>query len=59
MNGFKKKCGKHVYTVEYYSNKKEWNNAIYSNRIDLEFTIQSEVSQEEKDKYCISLTCGI
>ena len=27
--------------------------------IDLEIIILSEVSQKEKDKYMISLTCGI
>ena len=55
-----KKCGIHVYTMEYYSD-------IIKNKImpfiatwrDLEIFIQSEVSQKEKDKYHISLTCGI
>ena len=49
-----------IYTVEYYS-------AITKNEImpfaatwmDLERIILSEVSQKEKDKYMISLTCGI
>ena len=50
----------YIYTVEYYS-------AITKNEImpfaatwmDLERIILSEVSQKEKDKYMISLTCGI
>ena len=50
----------HIYTVEYYS-------AIKKNKImpfamtwmDLEIVKMSEVSQTEKDKYMISLICGI
>ena len=51
----------YIYTVEYYS-------AIERNEIrsfvemwmDLETVIQSEVSQKEKNKYCISMhICGI
>ena len=51
----------HIYTMEYYS-------AIKRNKIvpfaetwmDLETVIQSEVSQKEKNRYCIiSLICGI
>ena len=51
----------YIYTMEYYS-------AIKSNEIgsfvetwmDLETVIQSEVSQKEKNKYCmISLICGL
>ena len=50
-----------IVTIEYYS-------AIKKNKIvpcpakwmDLEIVIRSEVSQTEKDKYCItSLICGI
>ena len=32
------------------SHKKEWNNAICSNWMELETLILSEVSQKEKDK---------
>ena len=49
-------------TMDYYSAiKKEWNNAICSNMMDLEIIIiLSEVSQTEKDKYhVILLICGI
>ena len=50
----------YTYTMEYYS-------AIKSNKIvpfaetwmDLETVIQSEVSQKERNKYIISLICGI
>ena len=50
----------YIYTMEYYS-------AIKRNEImpfavtwmDLEIVILSEVSQTEKDKYMISLICGI
>ena len=49
-----------MYTMEYYS-------AIKRNKImpfamtwmDLEIVKMSEVSQTEKDKYMISLICGI
>ena len=34
-----------------FSHKKEWNNAICSNRMDLGIIIISEVSQKEDDKY--------
>ena len=51
----------YIYTMEYYS-------AIKKNKIlpfaatwmDLEGIMLCEISQTEKDKYCmISLTCGI
>ena len=50
----------HIYTMEY-------NSAIKKNEImpfaatwmDLEIIILSEVNQTEKDKYMISLICGI
>ena len=44
----------HIYTMEYYSAIKR--NAIGSSVemwMDLETVIQSEVSQKEKNKYCI------
>ena len=46
--------------MEYYSDiiKNEIMPFIATWR-DLEIIIQSEVSQKEKDKYHISLTCGI
>ena len=50
----------HIYTMEYYSAIKK--NEIMSpvaTWMDLEIIILSEVSQTEKDKYHISLTCGI
>ena len=52
----------------WYINKMEYYSAIKKNEImplaatwmDLEIAILSEVSQTEKEKYCmISLTCGI
>ena len=49
-----------IYTMEYYSTIKE--NEIMSfgvTWVDLEIVIFSEVSQTEKDKYMISLICGI
>ena len=50
----------YIYTMEYYT-------AIKKNEImpfaaiwmDLEVVILSEVSQKERDKYIISLICGI
>ena len=51
----------YIYTMEYYSAIKR--NEIVSfveTWMDLETVIQSEVSQKEKNKYCmISLICGI
>ena len=44
----------YIYTMEYYSaRKKEQNWAIVKMWMDLESTIQSKVSQKEKNKYCI------
>ena len=55
-----KNCGIHVYTMEYYSDiKKNEIMPFIATWRDLEIIIQSEVSQKEKDKYHISLTCGI
>ena len=44
----------YTYTMEYYS-------TIRRNKIVpfAEIVILSEVNQKEKNKYCISLTCGI
>ena len=43
-----------IYAMEYYlAVKKEWNNAIGSNMINLEIVILSEISQ--KDKYHMTL----
>ena len=50
----------HTHTLEYYSAIKM--NEIMpftATWIDLEIIILSEVSQTEKDKYHISLICGI
>ena len=50
----------YIYTVEYYSAVKK--NKIMTSAgtwMELEIIILSEVSQTEKDKYHISLTCGI
>ena len=50
----------YIYTMEHYSAiKKERNNAICSNRMDLEMILLSKVSHTVKDKYMISLICGI
>ena len=51
----------YVYAMEYYSaiNKKEILPFVATWK-DLEGTVLSEVSQTEKDKYCmISLICGV
>ena len=51
----------YMYTMEYYSAMKK--NGILpfaATWMDLEGIILSEISQTEKDKYCmISLICGI
>ena len=51
----------YMYTMEYYSAIK--NNEILSFAaiwMDLEGIMLSEISQTEKDKYCmISLICGV
>ena len=51
----------YINTVEYYSAmKKNEMLPFATTRMDLEGIRLSEVSQTEKDKYCmISLTCGI
>ena len=58
MNGLR--CGVYIYTMEY-------NLAIKKNEImpsaatwmELEILTLSEVSQKEKERYMISLLCGI
>ena len=50
----------HIYTMEYYSAIKRKEIELFVVRwMDLETVIQNEVSQKEKDKYHISLICGI
>ena len=54
----KKMC--YIYTMEYYSAiKKNEVMPIAATGMDLKIIILSEVSQKEKDKYHISLICGI
>ena len=43
-----KKAMVHIYCGILHSHKKEWNNAICSNMMDLEIII---LSKSEKDKY--------
>ena len=50
----------YIYTVEYYSAiKKNKIMPLAATWMDLEIVILSEVSQTEKDKYVITLICGI
>ena len=50
----------YIYTMEYYSAiKRNEITPFAAIQMDLEITILSEVSQTEKDKYMISLICGI
>ena len=45
----------HIYTMEYYSAIKRNEIKLFVVRwMDLETVTQSEVSQTEKDKYCIT-----
>ena len=55
----KKMC--HIYTMEYYSAFKRNEIELFVVRwLDLETVIQSEVSQKEKNKYCMLIhTYGI
>ena len=55
----KKMC--YIYTMEYYSAiKRNDNGSFVETWVDLESVIQSEVSQKEKNKYCIlTHICGI
>ena len=50
-----------IYTREYYSAIKSNETVRFSETwIHLEMVIQNEVSQRERNKYCIiSLICGI
>ena len=52
---------RYIYSVEYYSAiKKNETMPLASIWIDLEGVLLSEVSQTEKEEYCMtSLTCGI
>ena len=44
----------YTYTMEYYSAiEKKWNLAICDNMMDLKHIMLSEISQTEKDKYCM------
>ena len=50
----------YIYTMEYYSAiKKNEIMPFAATWMDIEILILSEVSQTEKDKYMILLTCGI
>ena len=44
----------HIYTMEYYSAIKRNKTELFAVRwMDLESVIQNEVSQKEKNKYCM------
>ena len=49
----------HTHTLEYYSTIKNEVLPFATMWIDLEGIMLSEISQTEKDKYSILLTCGI
>ena len=50
----------YIHTMEYYSTIKRNKIVPFAEMwMDLEIVIQSEVSQKEKNKYIISLICGI
>ena len=51
----------YIYTMEYYSAiKRNEIGSFVEMRMDLESVIQSEVSQKEKNKYCLLMhICGI
>ena len=51
----------YIHTVEYYSAiKRNEIGSFVKTWMDLEIVIQSEVSQKEKDKYCmLTHICGI
>ena len=53
INEWRKKMS-HIYTMEYYSAIKRNEIELFVVRwMDLESVIQSEVSQKEKNKYCV------
>ena len=44
----------HIYTMEYYSAiKRNETGSFVETWMDLETVIQSEVSEKEKNKYCV------
>ena len=51
----------HIYMMEYYSAIKKNDILLFATTwMDLEGIMLSEISQAEKDKYCLlSLVCGI
>ena len=50
----------YIYTMEYYSAiKKHEITPFAATWMELKILIRSEISQKEKDKYQISLICGI
>ena len=49
----------YTYTMEYYSAIKNKVMPFIATWVDIEIIMLSEVIQKEKDKYHISLTCGI
>ena len=50
----------HIYNGVLLSHKREQNWVIFRDVDELESVIQSEVSQKEKNKYCILMhICGI
>ena len=61
MNRFAREKERHRCTMEYYSAIKGNKTELFVVRwMDLESVIQSEVSQKEKNKYCmLMLTYGI
>ena len=50
----------HIYNGILLSHKKERNGSFLETWMDLGCLMQSEVSQKEKNKYCIAMNiCGI
>ena len=49
----------YTYTMEYYSAIKNKVMPFIATWVDIEIIMLSEVIQKEKDKYHISLTCGV
>ena len=48
-----------MYTMEYYSATKKNDIMPFAIANDIEIIILSEISQTEKDRYIITLICGI